>query len=181
MRLVLIGYRCTGKTSVGKRVAERLGLPFYDTDELVQQGVGKSIRELVAASGWGEFRRLEREVIQGLPQGEGVVAAGGGAVLDPRNRVALKEKGVCIWLVADVGTIVARMKRDEKSGEQRPALTGANLEAETTDLLAARRPFYASLADFTLDTTEKSIDAIAEEVCQIMAVYQRSRSESASF
>jgi shikimate kinase len=99
MKIVLIGYRCTGKTSVGKRLADRLGIPFYDTDELIQRDAAKTIRELVDAEGWDAFRARERAIIGQLPlSADAVIAAGGGAIMDAANRKALKQKGLCIWL-----------------------------------------------------------------------------------
>ena len=83
MKIVLIGYRCTGKTAVGKRIAERLGLPFYDTDELIQGQSGKTVREIVEDGGWDTFRAAEKAIVKQLPDlGEGVIAAGGGVPMD---------------------------------------------------------------------------------------------------
>jgi shikimate kinase len=165
MKLVLIGYRCTGKTSVGKRLAERLGTPFYDTDGLIQSAAGKTIKELVDAEGWDAFRTRERAVIEKLPLSAGaVIAAGGGAIMDAENRKALKEKALCVWLTADVKTICERMRKDGVSNAQRPPLSGDGLEQETAKILEARRPLYQEMADCTIDTSGKEIDVIADEI-----------------
>ncbi len=165
MRIVLIGYRCTGKTSVGKRLAERLGTPFYDTDELIQSEAGKTIREMVDTEGWDAFRARERAIIEQLPlSADAVIAAGGGAVMDAANRKALKEKAICVWLMADVKTICERMRNDTASNAQRPPLSSNGLEEETAKILEARRPFYQETADCTIDTSGKGIETIVDEI-----------------
>jgi shikimate kinase len=165
MKIVLIGYRCTGKTSVGKRLAERLGIPFCDTDELIQSNVGKTIRELVDAEGWDVFRARERAIVKKLSASvDAVIAPGGGAIMDAANRKALKQKGLCVWLMADVGTIVERMRKDGVSNAQRPPLSSDGLEQETATILEARRPFYQEMADCIIDTSGKNIEAIADEI-----------------
>lgn len=165
MKIVLIGYRCTGKTSVGKRLAERLGIPFFDTDELIQSEAGKTIRELVEEEGWDAFRARERAIITQLPlSADAVIAAGGGAIMDAANRKALKEKGLCVWLMADVGTIVERMRNDRASNAQRPSLSSDGLEQETAKILESRGPIYQEMADCTIDTSGKEIAAIADEI-----------------
>jgi shikimate kinase len=87
MKIIVIGYRCTGKTSVGKKIAERLGIPFNDTDEIIQSHTNKTIWEIVDEKGWDAFRAEERATIRKLSSlTDGVIAAGGGAVTDPENR-----------------------------------------------------------------------------------------------
>jgi shikimate kinase len=181
MKIVLIGYRCTGKTSVGKRLAARLGLPLYDTDELIQRKAGKTIRELVDAEGWNAFRARERVIIQQLSSSaDAVIAAGGGAVMDAENRKALKEKGLCVWLTADVKTITNRMQADKVSAVQRPPLSGDNLEQETANILEARRPMYQEMADCTIDTAGKEITVIADEILSALSLqaFDRQRSRA---
>ncbi len=108
--VVLTGYRCTGKTSVGRGLAARLRRPFFDTDDLVRERTGMSVRRIVAEQGWASFRAVEKAAIADLASVQGaVVALGGGAVLDPENVAAVKANGRVVWLVADAQTIVARM------------------------------------------------------------------------
>jgi shikimate kinase len=171
MRIVLIGYRCTGKTSVGKRLAARLCIPFYDTDDLIQRKAGKTVRELVDAEGWDAFRTRERAIIQQLSSSADVViAAGGGAIMDAANRKALKEKGPCVWLRADVKTITKRMRNDRTSDAQRPPLSGDSLEQETAAILETRKPFYREMADCTIDTSGKEINVIADEILSALGL-----------
>jgi len=166
MKIVLIGYRCTGKTSVGKRISERLDIPFYDTDELIQRHVGKPVKEIVDEKGWNVFRAEERAVIKQLPSfADAVIAVGGGAVMEAENREVLRDKGFCVWLTADLRTIIERMRHDQASAAQRPPLANDSVERETADILEARRSVYQELADCTVDTAGKGIEAIADEVC----------------
>jgi shikimate kinase len=170
MKIILIGYRCTGKTSVGKRLAERLRIPFYDTDDLIQGHTGKTIGELVDEEGWDGFRTKEREIIKQLPLAtDAVIAAGGGAIMDAENRDILKQSGLCVWLTADVNTILQRMRTDQASGATRPPLSSDGLERETVEILRQRTPIYRRLADFSVDTSGKKIEAISDEVCSMLA------------
>ncbi len=164
-KIILIGYRCTGKTAIGKRLAERLGMPFIDTDELVEKAAAKTIREMVGERGWTFFRRREREAVKSLTSiDKGVIATGGGAVMDEENAADLKQGGLLIWLSADEETILKRMLADSATAEQRPSLSGGSLKKEIGDTLAIRTPVYRRLADFSLDTgstgIEESVDRI---------------------
>jgi shikimate kinase len=174
VHVVLIGYRGTGKSAVGKRLADKLHLPFYDTDELVERGVGRSIRDMVAEKGWAYFRERETEIVRKLAQLQrGVVATGGGAVMDEGNCDILKKHGLLIWLRADVLTMVERMKGDETSEERRPSFLHDDTFRETEDVLRERLPAYRGLADFSLDTKDKSIDEIVNAVCGFLKMTGR--------
>lgn len=170
MNIVLIGYRCTGKTSVGKKLSERFHIPFYDTDKLIEKHAGKTIREIVQEKGWESFRKEEKAVIRRLSSlAHTVIAAGGGAVMDAENREALGRNGLFIWLTADVRTILQRMENDMAGDEQRPPLSSDSMERETSKILKERTPIYHGLADLTVDTSGKEIDAIAKEVSDLLA------------
>ena len=167
--IILIGYRCTGKTSVGKTLSERLALPLFDTDDLITREAGMSVGEIVQEGGWPLFRRKEHDVIRRLSSLEGsVIASGGGAFEDPENREVLKDYGLFIWLTADVKTIVERMLADRKSDDQRPPLSDGDLEAEAAAILKRREPVYRQLATFTIDTSQKGIDSITDEICDFL-------------
>ncbi|MEN6319104.1 MAG: shikimate kinase [Syntrophaceae bacterium] len=169
MHIILIGYRGTGKSAVGKRLAKRLNLPFCDTDERIEKTAGRSIREVVAENGWEYFREREREVIREVAAMErSVIATGGGAVVDERNAGILKKHGLLIWLMADVGTIVQRIHRDKKSSEQRPAFSDNDIVQETADVLKKRTPVYNRLADFSIDTAGKNVYEIVDCICQFL-------------
>ena len=169
MHIVLIGYRGTGKSAVGRRLADKLRMPFYDTDELVERAAGMSIRDMVAEEGWVYFRKRESEVIRKLALLQrGVVATGGGAVLDQGNCDILKKYGLLIWLTAEVMTKVERMRDDATSKERRPSFLHDDTFRETEDVLKERLPVYRWLADFSLDTKGKNIDEIVNAVCEFL-------------
>ena len=166
MNIVLIGYRGTGKSAVGRRLADRRGLAFYDADELVEKRGGQSIQEMVAAKGWEFFREREQTVIRELSGIDAaVIATGGGAVLDPENVGLLKRKGRLIWLDADAQTVIARMQEDTNNEQRRPSLTGGEPADETVAVMAARAPFYREAADLYVDTSGKSLDDVVAEIC----------------
>ncbi len=169
MHIVLIGYRGTGKSAVGRRLADKLRMPFYDTDELVERAAGMSIRDMIAEEGWVYFRKRESEVIRKLALLQrGVVATGGGAVMDQGNCDILKKYGLLIWLTAEVMTMVERMRDDATSKERRPSLLHDDTFRETEDVLKERLPLYRWLADFSLDTKGKNIDEIVNAVCEFL-------------
>jgi shikimate kinase len=151
MNIVLIGYRGTGKSAVGRLLADRLDLAF---------------QEMVAAKGWEFFREREKDVIRELSGiDEAVIATGGGAVLDPENVRLLKQKGRLIWLDADAQTVITRMQADTNNEQRRPSLTGSEPADETFAVMAARAPFYREAADLCVDTSGKSLDEIVDEIC----------------
>jgi shikimate kinase len=169
MNIVLIGYRCTGKTSVGKKISERLRIPFYDTDELINKHTGKTVKEIVDNGGWDLFRREEKAVIRALSSlAHTVIAVGGGAVMDAENREALRRNGLFLWLTADVRTIIERMRNDRTGDERMPPLASDCAERETSGILKQRIPTYQGLADFTIDTSERDIDTCADEFCYLL-------------
>lgn len=169
MNVILIGYRCTGKSSVGRKLSERLGVPFYDTDILIEEHAGTSIRQMVEEKGWSFFREKEREVIRLLAAVRGgIIATGGGVVLDEENRNVLKRMGTCVWLAADVETILGRMKADTRSGEQRPPLSDRDLIREVTEGLEERESLYREVADISIDTADRSLDEIVETICRFL-------------
>lgn len=158
MNVVLTGYRCTGKTSVGRLLAEMGGRPFLDTDELVCRRAGKTIAEIVSARGWEAFREEERSVIAEVSRLDGVViATGGGVVLDPENIRNLKRNGRIVWLFTSAETIVERMAKDAASRENRPPLSGGAPGDEVHETLAQREEMYRQSADIVVDT-----DALGE-------------------
>jgi len=166
MNIILIGYRCTGKTAVGRLLAELSGRPFFDTDELICRRAEKTIAGIVAAGGWPAFRKEERSVIEEVSRREGVViATGGGAVLDPVNVQCLKENGRIIWLVASADTIRKRMGDDAAGGKNRPSLSGEPLDEEVRKTLAQREPLYRRSADLVVNTDDIVVEEVAAVIC----------------
>ena len=167
MNLVLIGYRCTGKTTIGRLLAEKLGWPLVDTDTLIQQRAGKSIKDIVAAGGWPEFRRLEREVIADVAaEDRQVIGAGGGAILDEANRNALRAGGRVVLLAAAPEIIWQRMKADPKTLAERPNLTDSGGIAEVRNVLAEREAAYQAAGHYAVPTDRWSPDEAAARILE---------------
>jgi shikimate kinase len=152
--LILIGYRCCGKTRVGRHLADLTGNDFVDTDQRIEIDCGTDIDTLITDKGWSFFRQTETRILKHLLcLNHQVIATGGGMVLAPENRILMKKNGFVVWLTADTTTIVQRLEADPHTLSQRPRFTARSLEEETTQILAKRIPLYASLADMTMDTT----------------------------
>jgi shikimate kinase len=165
--LFLIGYRCTGKSSVGRLLAATLGRSFIDTDSLVVSENGMSIREIVDSRGWEVFRRLEHTALQQVcTMDRRVVATGGGIVLDTDNVELMKKSGRIIWLRASSETIKARMVQDQDSMDFRPALTSTDSISEIEETLAKRAALYQDAMDFSVDTDNVRLDAVADFIIE---------------
>jgi 3-dehydroquinate synthase len=161
--IVLTGFMGTGKTSIGREVAARLGREFMDLDDRITEQAGKSIPAIFASDGEPAFRALEAAVCREMAAPLGlVIATGGGAVVDPQNREALEAGGVLICLEAEPAVIVSRLA----GGNGRPMLTGPNRPQRIADLLAERAGSYAAVKNH-LDTSRLSVEAAAERVMGI--------------
>ena len=159
VRLIVIGPPGAGKSTVGRLVAERLGVPFVDTDDLVEARAGRTIPEIFVDDGEPAFRDLERAaVVDVLASADGVVSLGGGAVMDPRTEADLSGQAV---VFLDVG--IADAARRVGFGQGRPLL-GINPRAQWTRLMQDRRAVYERIADFVVDTAGRSAREVAEDV-----------------
>jgi shikimate kinase len=164
--IVLMGFMGTGKSEVGRRLARRRGCAFVDTDRLIEQRAGKSIPAIFAEDGEPRFRSLEAEVVAEVAaRPGGVLAVGGGAVLDAENARRLHETGVMVHLTARPETILERIG----DVAERPLLAGCNPRAVIDRLFAERRPAYEALADVAVDTSDRSVDEVADEVERLVA------------
>ena len=169
MKVVLIGYRATGKSTVGRILSAKLKIAFWDTDVMVEKSMVMPIKEIVALHGWDFFRAKERETIKYLTQKEDcVIATGGGVVLFRENVDLLKQAGVIIWLNAPLQDIIDRLKKDARNGAIRPQFTSGNIIQETIDIMRQRLPLYESAADYTVDTLNKNAEEVAEEIYQYL-------------
>ena len=165
MNLVLIGYRCTGKTTIGRILADKLAWPLVDTDTLIQERAGRSIKEIVAAGGWPEFRRLEREAVADVAlRDRQVISAGGGAILDDENTRALRAGGKVVLLTAAPEAIWDRMKADPKTLAERPNLTDSGGIAEVASVLKERGPKYEAACHYAIQTDRFSPDETAGRI-----------------
>jgi shikimate kinase len=159
--LVLVGMMGVGKSSIGRRLASRLAIPFVDADTEIEKAAGMSIADIFARHGELDFRSGEARVIARLLEsGPQVLATGGGAVMNASTREAIKAKGVSIWLAAEFDVL---MRRVAKRKHERPMLATDDPERTLRDLLAVREPIYA-LADITVQSREAPHETIVNEI-----------------
>jgi shikimate kinase len=165
MNLVLTGYRCSGKSSVGRILASKLGMEFSDTDAFIEERTGTDIETLVAEYGWDHFREEEQKAVGLLARLDSrVIATGGGVVLTEKNIRNLKAKGWVVWLKAEPRVLEKRMREEQERGVVRPPLTGEDPLEEIERVLEERTPYYEESADFVIDTGRLSLHAAAEEI-----------------
>src|SRR4051812_39456850 len=155
--LVLVGYRGTGKSTVGRILAERLGLPFADADVELEALVGRPIPAIFAEQGEAAFRDWEERVLCDLSTRPGtIVATGGGVVLRETNRSLMRSFGFVAWLTADPELLAGRLRADPDGLANRPSLTGAGTLEEIARVLEERTPLYRAVADAFVDTGRKT-------------------------
>lgn len=162
--IVLTGFMATGKSSVGRQLASRLGYDFVDVDGLIEAEAGIPIPEIFTRQGEAAFRELEARMVEHAAGRTGcVIATGGGAIVNPRNLEALRRNGVIVTLTADPDVILSRIG----AGADRPLLEGGGKRERIQDLLAARAPAYAS-ADLTVDTSNQTVDEVVDHLVNLL-------------
>jgi shikimate kinase len=160
--IVLVGLMGAGKTSVGKRLAVALGLPFRDGDEVVERAAGLSVPEIFELYGENGFREGERRVMQRLlTDAPHVLATGGGAFMDMHTREAIRKNAVSVWLKADIDVLVRRVSRKDT----RPLLSGRDPREVLEDLAAIREPIYAQ-ADLVVESGDRPHNATVEAIIE---------------
>lgn len=160
VNIALIGFMGTGKTSVGRLVAEQLHFNYLDTDEMIQTATGKTIAEIFSANGEPAFRALEEKIVQELAgKDRTVISAGGGLPVNPANLASLKAHALVVCLWASPAKIWERVKNQT----HRPLLHDPDPQRKISDLLAARGPFYKQ-ADILLNTESRSLREVAQQV-----------------
>ena len=165
--VVLIGFMGTGKSSIGKALAVKLGRAFVDIDHAIEADVGLSIPDIFAAHGEAYFRECEKNTCRKLAMRRNmVIATGGGTVKDPENMAILKQTGLIVCLTASVNTILERTRRMG----QRPLLDAYGTDNESrrraiTELMDERRELYAK-ADYTMDTTDKTPLLVVDDLAK---------------
>ena len=163
--LVLIGLMGAGKTSIGKRLASTLDVPFSDADQEIEKAAGKTINEIFAEHGEAFFRDGERRVIARLLSGGGMVlATGGGAFMNTDTRKSVADKGISVWLKADIDLLMSRVMRRDN----RPLLRTSDPRAVMEKLIGERYPVYAE-ADIVIDSRDVPHDVIVKEIIEAVA------------
>ncbi|MCX5903161.1 MAG: shikimate kinase [Proteobacteria bacterium] len=165
MNIVLIGYRGTGKTAVGKELSHKLSWPLFQLDAIIVEHEGCSIPAIVEQHGWNYFRDREAKLLQEVAAKDTcIIDTGGGVVLRQENIDRLKKNGILFLLTADPETITGRIQ----DNTNRPSLTsGKSFTEEVAEVLQQRLPLYMKAQDFTIDTGGKTIDAIADEIVKL--------------
>ena len=168
MNIILIGYRGSGKSTVGRRLAARLKMRFVDTDDLIEERQGNPISDIVKSHGWGHFRKLERNTIEEISKEDHlIIAPGGGAVLDTDNVKALRGNGFVSWLKADKQTLLKRMNQDPGTNTRRPTLTGKGTSEELKEVMSLREPIYERVSEIQIDTSALDVGAVVENILTV--------------
>jgi shikimate kinase len=165
--IALVGLSGVGKSSVGRRLAARLGWPLRDTDTLIAETSGRTVAQIFAASGEPYFRDLESAALhQALSIQPCIVSTGGGIVLRPENRALLRAHAFVVWLDAPTETLVARLQAHD---EARPLIGGVDPAARLEALRAARAGLYAEVAHANVDAANQALDEICRQVLHLFA------------
>jgi shikimate kinase len=165
MNIVLIGYRGTGKSVVGKLVAEALRMQCISMDGRIVERAGMSIPDIVENQGWSAFRDMESEIARELAKADNIIIDSGGGVIErPENIDALGVNSRIVWLKASVGVIVSRIQGDT----ERPSLTGGkSFTEEVAEVLARRTPKYKNAAHYEIDTDHLTPEQVADRIIEI--------------
>jgi shikimate kinase len=163
--IILVGFMGTGKSAVGKMLARRLNCPFVDLDRQIEAQAGRSVQQIFEQDGEPAFRKMEAKAVrEAAALKDHVIATGGGVMCDEENVQALKSSGVLVCLTASADAI---MERTSASLFSRPLLAGADPKQRIEELLKLRAPYYAR-ADITIDTTDRTLKEVSEEIlCKI--------------
>lgn len=160
--IYITGFMGAGKTTVGKEVSMKLGIPVYDSDDVVVDMEQRAIEDIFKTEGEAFFRELESKALRSLPTKNAVVTTGGGIILKESNRQYMRENGTVLYLHCSAEIVFERLKDDKT----RPLLSG-DKKKEITTRLAERLPLYEE-ADYTIDTSSMTIDETVEKVVQVL-------------
>ena len=163
--IVMVGLMGCGKSAVGRRLAARLGLPFVDADEEIEKAAGQTIADIIAEHGEPYFREGERKVLARLMRsGPQVLATGGGAFMNPETRAVIAERGISVWLKAELPLLLRRVGKRNN----RPLLKDGDPEVVMQKLMDVRYPIYAQ-ADITVESRDVPHDVIVSEIIERLA------------
>ena len=165
----IVGMMGSGKSTVGRRLADLMGLAFVDADQVIEEKAGADIGWIFDVEGEDGFRQREEQVLDALSRRQGIVlATGGGAVLRDANRQRLHERGVVVYLRGTVDLIVSRTRHDRR----RPLLQGVDARQRLGDLLEQRTPLYEDVAHVIVDTDEGSAQSVAKRVLAALTAHR---------
>ena len=168
-RIVFTGFRGTGKSAVGRKIADLTGFIFIDTDDTLEEELGCTVCDYVKQAGWPAFREQERRLLYRLAGVRGaVIATGGGAIMHQAEWQGLRGNSRVIWLRAEAATIRQRLEQDCETATQRPSLTGCDPLAEIESILAAREPLYRAGSDEVVDTDDLTPDEIVARLREFL-------------
>jgi len=158
----LVGFMCSGKSAIGRRLATTLGLDFVETDSLVESAAGMAIREIFERFGEGHFRNMEHAAVEeATRRNDCVIACGGGVVTRDDNVQLLRERTTVVWLDVSVAEVVRRLAGQPGT---RPLLSGPDPQSAAAELLAHRKPLYERAADIRIPTSDRPPDEIVDRV-----------------
>jgi shikimate kinase len=171
MNIVIIGYRASGKTRVGRRVAQRLGWPYVDVDRGIEKATNKTIKQIFEENGEPYYRQVEAGVAREMLGGDGqVVSFGGGTLMEPPNQALINHHVLVVYLEAPVDVLWQRAQADPESEKNRPPLLKSKGgREEIVDMLKKRAPVYEQFANLTLDATQDPeflVDRVIEALPQ---------------
>ena len=167
MRIALVGYRGSGKSTIGKILAEKTGWELVCLDELIEKRAGKSIPQIVEQEGWKRFRQLESKILKEvIKKDPAIFDLGGGVVEREENRKLIKENCFVLWHKASPEVLAERIKHSQN----RPSLTGKDFLEEISEVLARRTPFYQELANIKLDTENSLPTELAWEIFKALSL-----------
>jgi shikimate kinase len=168
MNIVLIGMRGSGKTSVGKILAQKLGRELVEMDKLISKRAKLTIPQIVERYGWSKFRELDEEITDKVAGRDNIInASGGGVVTREKNIQKLKKNGLLVWLQADVDTLVNRVGEDS---ERPPLVEGRTQRGDMEMTLNERKPLYQKAADLVVDTENKTPEEVADLVINLLKI-----------
>ena len=163
MSLILEGFMGSGKSAVGRSLAEKLGIPFIDTDSEIEARQGCAIAEIFSSAGEEAFRQMETSMLYGLYFSDvsAVISLGGGTPVRDANKEIIKKLGRVVYLKAPASVLVKRLENEQ---EERPMLTGCDLKERVSSLLKDREACYLELSDIIIDVSDESISAIRDRI-----------------
>ena len=166
MHIYLMGYRGSGKSTVGRLLAKQLGWPVIDTDDVIESAATQSIREIFAAEGEAGFREREQQAIAQVAgrRVPSVIALGGGAILRPDNQRMIQSSGHVVWLHGSAELLYQRIASDASTAARRPQLSQRSGYDEVVEILARREPIYRQLAQLTVHTDHRTPDEVVLEI-----------------